>query len=226
MAKRKSFDEKNKNIHKSRQIIIDTVFGRTDNNQRVHGYEGEAKVNRKVGEKWTDTNGDSWEQLEAGKIKTSDLSDTMAEVRAYLDKLNTCSNENCKTVQYSNNDKKLVRKTGLCLDCLQKQETNLRADGTWPFYEDYKITKNKLAYIRDAKSKYEEALSGVKQQMEIVTEDGRIEKWTWDIDIEKVKADIQKDIDGAYEAIELLVHRKSLLEDKLRELNHPELIKN
>jgi len=225
MAKRKSFDEKNKGMHKSRKLIIDTVFGRTDNNQKVHGYESETEVKRKFGEKWTDKNGDSWEQLEAGKIKTSELGDTMAEVRAYLDKLNTCSNENCKTSQYTHIDKKLVRKTGLCLDCLQKQEISLRADGTWPFFEDYKITKNKLGYIRDAKDKYEEALCGVKQEMEIVTQEGKVEKWTWDIDIEKVKTDIQKDIDGAYEAIELLVHRKALLEDKLRELNHPELIK-
>ena len=36
MAKRKSFDEKSKGMHKSRKLIIDTVFGRTDNNQRVH----------------------------------------------------------------------------------------------------------------------------------------------------------------------------------------------
>ena len=33
MAKRKSFEEKNKHIHKSRQLVIDTVFGRTDDNQ-------------------------------------------------------------------------------------------------------------------------------------------------------------------------------------------------
>ena len=38
MAKRKSFDEKNKNIHKSRKLIIDTVFGRDDNNKKSFGY--------------------------------------------------------------------------------------------------------------------------------------------------------------------------------------------
>jgi hypothetical protein len=62
--------------------------------------------------------------------------------------------------------------------------------------------------------------------MEIITEDGRTETWTWDVDIEKVKTDLQKDIDSAYEAIELLIHRKTLLEEKLLELNHSELIKN
>ena len=62
MAKRKSFEEKNKNIHKSRKLIIDTVFGRTDNSQRVFGYEGEAQQKRKVGEKWVDKEGKEWEQ--------------------------------------------------------------------------------------------------------------------------------------------------------------------
>jgi hypothetical protein len=71
----------------------------------------------------------------------------------------------------------------------------------------------------------EEALGGVKQQMEIVTEDGKVEKWEWQVDIEKVKTDLKKDIDGAFEAIELLIVRKRLLEEKLVELNHPELVK-
>ena len=38
--------------------------------------------------------------------------------------------------------------------------------------------------------------------------------------------DLKKDIDGAYDAIEALIERKLALESKLRELNHPELIKN
>ncbi len=101
-----------------------------------------------------------------------------------------------------------------------------KKDGTYPFYEDYKITRNKLAYVRELKDRYEEALSGIRKQMEIITEDGRTETWTWDVDIEKVKTDLKKDIDGAYEAIELLIERKRLLEEKLVELNHPELIKN
>jgi hypothetical protein len=50
--------------------------------------------------------------------------------------------------------------------------------------------------------------------------------WQWDIDLEKVKEDLQKDIDGAADAIEALLERKEALENKLRELNHSELIKN
>ena len=45
------------------------------------------------------------------------------------------------------------------------------------------------------------------------------------IGIEKVKEDLKKDIDGAYNAIEELLLRKAALEEKLVELNHPELVK-
>ena len=222
MAKRKSFDEKSKGMHKSRKLIIDTVFGREDTTQRVHGYEGVVEEKKEVGEKWIDKDGKEWEQQQGFKVATTQMDD----VRQFLEKLNTCSIDDCKTDKYSSADKKLIRKTGMCATCLAKFETNLKSDGTYPFYEDYKITRNKLAYVRELKDRYTEALAGIKKQMEIVTEDGRLETWSWEVDIEKVKADLQKDIDGAYDAIELLIHRKSLLEEKLLELNHSELIKN
>jgi hypothetical protein len=221
MAKRKSFDEKSKGMHKSRKLIIDTVFGREDNTQRVFGYEGEVSQKREVGERWTDKEGKEWEQQEGFVSAVTQMDD----IRRYLDKLNTCNNSDCPTTKPSMTDKRLIRKTGLCIVCLAKQERELKLDGTYTFYEDYKITLNKLGFVRDTKAQYEEALLGIKQQIEQVTEDGRVEKWTWDIDIEKVKADLRQDIDGAYNAIEELLLRKIALEQKLVELNHPELIK-
>ncbi len=222
MAKRKSFEEKNNYIHPSRKLIIDTVFGREDNTQKVHGYEGEAESKREVGEIWTDKEGKTWEQKDGYKISLSQMDD----VRQYLEKLNNCQADDCKTIQYSNADKKVIRKTGLCVTCLRKMEHTLREDGTFPFYEDYKITNNQLSYVIDLKAQFEEALSGVSQTLEFVNEDGTIQKWHYEVDIDKVKEDLQKDIDGATEAIEALLERKAALEDKLRELNHSELIKN
>ena len=222
MAKRKSFEQKNNYIHPTRKKIIDTVFGREDSTQKVHGYEGEVETKREVGEIWTDKEGKKWEQKEGYKISVSQLDD----VRAYLEKLNTCSAEDCNTIQYGQADKKLIRKTGLCSNCLAKMETKLRVDGTYPFYVDYKITRNQLAYVRDLKMRFEDALAGLSKTLKFVNEDGRIEKWNYDTDIDKVKEDLQKDIDGATEAIEALLERKAALEDKLRELNHSELIKN
>lgn len=222
MAKRKSFEEKNKHIHKSRQLIIDTVFGRTDNNQNVFGYEKETEQTRKVGETWVDADGIEWEQKDGYKINSTKMDDA----RAYLKKLTTCSSENCQTIQYSSADKKLIVRTGHCVACMRKLEQALREDGSWPFYEDYRITLNKLDFVRDTKSQLEEALTGVKQQIDMLNEDGTYSKWQWDIDIEKVKSDLKSDIDGAYDAIEALLERRLALESKLREMNHSELIKN
>jgi hypothetical protein len=222
MAKRKSFDEKSKGMHKTRKLIIDTVFGREDNTQRVFGYEKESDKKREVGEKWTDADGQEWEQFEGFKSKVTQMDD----VRDYLKKLTTCHSENCETANYSYADKKAVARTGYCVICLRKLEQGLRNDGTWPYFEDYKITLNKLAFVRDDKSRMEEAYDGIKDHFETITEDGKLEKWTWHVDIDKVKKDLKKDIDGAYEAIELLVERKRLLEEKLKELKHSELIKN
>jgi hypothetical protein len=221
MAKRKSFEEKNKHIHKSRQLVIDTVFGRTDDNQTTFGYEKEADKKREVGEKWIDSNGVEWEQKEGFKTNLT----KMDEVREFLQKISKCSSPECKTIKYSTADKKVIVKTTLCIDCLTKQETKLKLDGTWDFYQDYKITLNKLGYVRDLKVQYEEALQGIKQQVEMVNENGTISNWQWDIDIEKVKEDIRTDINGAYDAIEALLERKLALEEKLVELNHSELIK-
>lgn len=222
MAKRKSFEEKNNYIHPTRKKIIDTVFGRADDNQTTFGYEKAAEQKRQVGERWIDAEGKEWEQKEGYKTNVT----KMDEVRAYLQKISRCSDEECKTIKYSNADKKLIVKTGLCATCLAKQESVLRGDGTWPFYEDYKMTLNKLGYVRDLKAQFEEALQGIQTQLQMVNEDGSISNWQWDVDIEEVKQNLRNDIDGAYNAIEELLERKIALENKLQELHHPELVKH
>lgn len=222
MQKRTSWDQKNKHIHKSRKKIIDTVFGREDNTQRVFGYEKTEDITkREVGEIWTDGDGKTWEQKEGYKVSVG----KMDEVREYLKKLTTCHSDNCETSNYAHADKKMIARTGYCVTCMRKLEQTLRLDGTWEYYEDYKMTLNKLAFVRDDKQRMEEALNGIKDHFETINENGSVDKWTWQVDIEKVKQDLKNDINGAYDAIEALLERKAALEQKLKELNHSELIK-
>jgi hypothetical protein len=221
MAKRTSFDQKAKGIHKSRQKIIDTVFGREDNTQRTFGYEGEVEPDRNVGDIWTDKDGKTWQQREGYKISVTKFDD----LREYLKTITTCSGKECNTDKYNYVDKKLIAKTGMCLDCTQKYEQSLRNDGTWPFYEDYKITCNKLSFAIEIKDKYEEAYRDISNRIQMVNEDGTISEWVWDIDINVVKDDIKKDLDNTIDAIKKLKSRKRRLEKKLKELGHPEIIK-
>jgi len=221
MEKRTSFEQKNKYIHKSRKKIIDTVFGREDNTQSVFGYEGETEQKHEVGDIWTDKDGKTWQQRDGYKISVTKFDD----LREYLKTITTCSGKECNTDKYNYVDKKLIAKTGMCLDCTQKYEQSLRNDGTWHFYEDYKITCNKLSFASEIKDKYEEANRDISNHIEMINEDGTISKWEWDIDIEQVKSDIQKDIDYTKKAIKSLKIRKTKLEKKLVELGHPEIIK-
>ena len=221
MAKRTSFDETNKHIHPTRKKIIDTVFDRTDNTQRVYGYDGSAEITHAVGDIWTDGDGNQWEQKEGYKISVSKLD----EVRQYLQKLNTCTNIDCKTIKYTDSDKKLIRKTGLCMECLSALETELRNDGSFLFYQDYKITRNQLTYVKELRARFIDAIAGITTKIQFVNENGTLDEWKYDVDIQKVKEDLERDIEGASEAIEALIERKLALEDKLTELGHIELIK-
>ena len=217
MAKRTSWEQENKHIHKSRKKIIDTVFGREDNNQTTFGYEGEADVKHELGEIWTDKDGKTWQQRDGYKISVTKFD----ELREYLKTITTCSGKECHTEKYNHIDKKLIAKTTMCLDCLQRYEAGLRADGTWPFYEDYKLTCNKLAFANEMKDKYEGAHRDITNSIEMVNEDGTISEWKWDIDVNTVKADIQRDLDNVVDAIKKLKSRKRRLEKKTKRIRTP-----
>ena len=160
MEKRTSWEQENKYIHKSRKKIIDTVFGREDNTQQTFGYEGEVEPERNIDDIWTDKDGKTWQQKDGYKISVTKFD----ELRDYLKAITTCSTKECKTDKYDQSDKKAIAKTGMCFNCLIKYEDALRADGTWPYYEDYKISKNKLGTVRELKEQYEEALKGISNQ--------------------------------------------------------------
>ena len=89
-------------MHPTRRKLVDMVLtgGEYEKNTQI-SFSGADKqnINREVGEKWTDAAGKTWIQHEGGKIETSELSDTMQEVRAYLDNLNTCKGKECKTIK-------------------------------------------------------------------------------------------------------------------------------
>ena len=113
-------------MHPTRRKLVDMVMhGAEYEKESFISFSGADKeiIKRKVGEKWTDDDGKSWEQLEAGKVQTSELGDIMAETRAYLDKLNSCKADDCNTIKIGRIDKKLISKTGYCSTCLAKSNS-------------------------------------------------------------------------------------------------------
>jgi hypothetical protein len=214
---------KKKFMHPTRRKLVDMV---------MHGaeYEKDAfisfagadkqKVKREIGEKWTDEDGKTYEQLEAGKIQISDLGDIMAETRAYLDKLNSCKAEDCKTIKLGRVDKKLISKTGYCLHCLTKKEAKIKYDGLWQEYEDYKIYSNMIDHGKDVIAQFQQAYNDAKQEYEVVNEDGTIEKWSMERDVNELKAEILTDITNFEKEIEEVTKLRNAAYEKLKYKNY------
>ena len=210
-------------MHPTRRKLVDMVMhGAEYEKESFISFSGadKKKIKREVGDKWTDEDGKSWEQLDAGKVQTSELGDTMAEVRAYLDKLNTCKSETCKTIKVGRVDKKLISKTGYCLHCLTLREAQIKYDGLWKEYEDYKIYSNMIAHGKDVISQFQQAYNDAKQTYEVVQEDGTIEKWSMERDVNELKAEILLDIVKFEGEIEQATKLRNEAYDKLKDKNY------
>jgi nuclear transport factor 2 (NTF2) superfamily protein len=210
-------------MHPTRRKLVDMVLtgGEYEKNTQI-SFSGadKEKVKREVGERWTDDNGKSWQQYEAGKIEVSELGDIMAETRAYLDKLNTCKSENCKTIKIGRVDKKLISKTGYCLHCLTLREAQIKYDGLWEAYEDYKIYSNMIAHGNDIVAQFKQAYRDAKQTYEVVQEDGKIETWSMERDVEELKAEILLEIVKFEGEIEQATKLRNEAYDKLKHKNY------
>mgnify|MGYP001081299985 CR=1 FL=1 len=210
-------------MHPTRRKLVDMVMhGAEYEKESFISFSGADKeiIKRKVGEKWTDEDGKSWEQLAAGKVQTSELGDIMAETRAYLDKLNTCKSENCKTIKIGRVDKKLISKTGYCLHCLTIREAQIKYDGLWEAYEDYKIFNNMISYGKDVVSQFQQAYRDAKQTYEVVQEDGKIETWSMERDVEELKAEILLEIVKFEGEIEQATKLRNAAYEKLKDKNY------
>ena len=210
-------------MHPTRRKLVDMVLTGGDYQKEAFvSFAGADKeiIKRKVGEKWTDENGRSWEQTEGGRIEFSELGDIMAETRAYLDKLNSCKAEDCKTIKIGRVDKKLISKTGYCITCLAKKESEIKLDGLWKEYEDYKIYSNMISHGNDIVAQFKQAYRDAKQTYEVVQEDGKIESWSMERDVEELKAEILLEIVKFEGEIEQANKLRKEAYDKLKDKNY------
>ena len=210
-------------MHPTRRKLVDMVLtgGEYEKNTQI-SFSGADKeiIKRNIGDKWTDENGVSWEQHAGGKIQYSELGDIMAETRAYLDGLNSCKADDCKTIKLGRVDKKLVSKTGYCATCLAKKELEIKLDGLWGAYEDYKIYNNMISYGKDVVSQFQQAYNDAKQEYQVVQEDGTIEKWSMERNVDELKAEILADINRFSEEIQQATKLRNEAWDKLKDKSY------
>jgi hypothetical protein len=182
------------------------------------------QIKREVGDVWEE-NGVLWEQKEYGKVKQSKGSAELAKVRQFLQQKSECKSPTCDKTKYGPTDKKLISTTGFCTNCLVERETPIKEDGMWDIYKDYKIYSNMAAHGTEVLSKWNQALDEVTNIHKFVNEDGSVEEWSSNEDVQTLKAQIEKDIEnGKKELTEVIEKRNAayeLLKDKNYELVQP-----
>lgn len=219
---KKKFDTKF--MHPTRRKLVNMVHsGEYEKDIQISLSDIKNEEKRNVGDVWEDDKGNVWEQKDWGKIKKSKLTDTLSNVRKYLQTSLKCSATDCDVKgNYSNADKKLIQKTNFCAGCLSKRELQIQMDGLWEEYTKYKLASNMAAYGTDVLQQLTQALHEVKNIHEYVNEDGSVETWKENTDVEVLKLQIETDIEKAKkELLEVIEVRNSayeLLKDKNYEL--------
>lgn len=177
-----------------------------DGNKLVFGWRGEPEPTRKEGDVWEDVNGKKW------TVKNG--------IRQSVTKLDSAKTPHwcpkCSKPMNHRFDIKFWRIRGHCYDCNIKAETKMRTDGTWEKFEQNMMLRN---YIAEVKDKIEELQSYhdtfTKPEFLIMDEHEKkvlmLEKW--DVDVEKVKADLIKDIELLKENLRITIEQYGTGED-------------
>lgn len=169
------------------------------------GYTGKVYAKRAVGEKWTDSKGQQWEQKASGPVTVSRIGEI---VRAAI-------NQKCKCGQIvkwgSKLDAIFFRKTGLCFSCLVDYETKLRLVGVYPDYERYKILSNEIGHLREMLDKVKETIKyfteGSGDVEMLCNSEGFIERWKT-TNKEQIVQNAKRDLKKLRQEISMLAKMK------------------
>ena len=215
----KQFEKKY--MHPTRRKLVDMVlYGKEYDTDARIGYEGEASKKREIGEVWTDADGVTWEQQSWGRLQQSALTDTMAEVRNWLQKQKECKNESCVKTKFGYTDKQLIKKTGYCVDCLVDREAVIKTDGLWIEYSQYRMAQNMISHGNEVLLQLHQALRDAKDEYEIVNEDGSIEKWKMEKSVDELKAEITEDITKINNELKDIISVRDAAWEKLKDKNY------
>ncbi len=157
------------------------------------GYTPKPKK-RKLGDRWKDHNGITWEQCNGYKKRVNVQADS---IRDMLKRICSKCGKNLD-FSLSRLDDKVFPKTGKCFDCLQAEESILRMTGEYEKYEQLKMTQNKLSYLRDFRQNLIESiayLSNPDSKISFVSSDGSLETWSGEQNaglLENAKADLDE----------------------------------
>ena len=213
-----------KYMHPTRRKLVNMIqTGEYQKDSQISLSDIKETTKREVGDIWEE-NGVVYEQKSYGKVKQSKLSNELSKVRKYLAEQTKCKGDDSKNKKYSAADKKLINKTGFCATCLAERETQIKVDGLWKEYEDYKIYSNMAAYGTDVLEKWNQALNEVTNIHKYVNDDASIEKWSSNEDVQNLKKQIEADIDNGRKELIDVIEKRNAAYEKLKPMNY-ELVK-
>jgi len=158
-----------------------------DGDKLVFGWRGESEPTRQEGDVWVDINGKKWTIKNGIRQTVTKLDD--AKTPHWCPK--------CSKPMNHRFDIKFWRIRGHCYDCNIKFESELRRQGKWEEYERKIMLRNYVAEVKDKISELQSYHNEVsKPEFLIMNEHEKtvlmMEKW--DINVDKIKEDLQKDI--------------------------------
>lgn len=170
------------------------------------GYTGPSK-RRKIGDRWTDKHGILWEQRVGYQARINEQQDKIRHMLKRYCKV--CGRDIDLNVDRL--DDKIWPKTGMCLDCLQIEETSMKIKGTYEAYEKKKILSNKLHMAKEFKQKIDESINYLLKddsKLSMVMPTGELVTWTGALEnaslLKELKSDLKK-INNAIKELELII---------------------
>ena len=140
--------------------------------KKTIAFDGKEVVRREVGELWTDTKGQEWEQRKGYKVKVGKL----AKLREELKGFPNCRKDVCTCTDAGQADLKMKAYHGMCLDCVVEMEHTMKLVGEYDEYERKRLLNNAEAWLTNAEVEKEVLKSTIKAAF--VNEDGSIEEWS------------------------------------------------
>ena len=213
---------KKKYMHPTRRKLVDMVeTGEYAKNTTV-GYTKKEDTH-KVGDVWEDEH-KRYEKKEGYTLKTGKNSEALQEIRKYLEEKSKCNNAECKTIKKTANDLKFIQNGGFCLNCTSERETELRANGLFKEYQDYKVWTRMIVFGKTKLEELKQSLLDVRPFYEYVNEDGTTEKWELPNSVEDTKKEIQTMIDTGEGEISQLEEKRNCAFDIIKEKNYEHYI--
>ena len=144
----------NKEQQKAVQAVRDKIQNKFFNKSKItvsmfetdKDKDIKAKDNLKVGEEYKDRNGTIWIRNDEGQLE---------QKNSFLGKFTMpmfCPTKGCGKIMKGKADNKMWIYHGKCMDCVAKEETQMRIDGTFDEYERKKVEANIQSWIKDMES--------------------------------------------------------------------------